>query len=165
MISLTLNVIGKYKTENFSWYSEETAPRPKIIKSREEALKLLSSLGKNNFALRVITINTNKFDLTAAEMEPGGTFEVALDDSSIALIADVNAKFKLTTKNKEEEKELKELFSSKKLSFHVMELRIERDDVFAAFGPEGGVIVGGNWDDKTTWPVVEIVENSLMKKK
>ena len=66
---------------------------------------------------------------------------------------------------KTEIKELKELFSSKKLSFHVMELRIERDDVFAAFGPEGGVIVGGNWDDKTTWPVVEIVENSLMKKK
>ncbi len=165
VIKFTLRVNGKFKTENFMWYSEETAPRPKEVVDRGEALRLLDLVESNCFALRVITINTNTYDLTPVNMEPGGSFEVGVDPDAPVLVADVRGDFKLTVKDKQEEKDLRELFSSNKLSFHAMEVRITREGVETFFGPEGGKIAGGRWEDKTTWPAVEILETTLAKRK
>ncbi len=165
MIKFTLRVNGKFKTEKFMWYYEETAPRPKEVVDRGEALRLIGLVESHCFALRVITINTNTYDLVPLNMEPGGVFEVGVDPDAPVLVAAVRGDFKLTVKDRGEEKDLRELFSSSKLSFHAMEVRVVREGVMTFFGAEGGTIAGGRWEDKTTWPAVEIVQNTLASRK
>ncbi len=71
MIELSLRVNGSFKTESFMWYADETVPRPIEILDRIDAVRRLESVDENYFALRVITINANKYDLLASEMDPG----------------------------------------------------------------------------------------------
>ena len=165
MITFKFKVLGQFKTDKFQWYFEDTLPRPRQVKDASEANGLLSKLTSDNFALRVITYNTNKYDLDSKIMIDGGKISVIFDSKKACLIADVDAEFNLSVNNKNEEKDLKELLKLSKLSFHIMEIRVLREDIDQIFGPEGGTVIGGKWEDKTSWPAIEILECSLFKKR
>ena len=109
MITFKFRVLGKFRTKNFQWYSQETLPRPRQVTDASEANDILAKLNRDQFALRVITYNTNKYDLDSKLMTDGGKMSITFDPKRASLIADVDAEFNLTVNDKTEEKELKEI--------------------------------------------------------